>query len=96
MSVMMTVRHPGGEPSLADVARLLRVDVHHLDPEFGVQLIDDDQYTVLVDEHVASQPNPKDVEGPFSNPRIAPFGPIESQGESAVVPPARRSVQRKR
>ena len=75
--VMMTVEL---DPDSATVGRWPSgwARPEEIDAEFGVVPIDPDNhlYTVLVDEQasarVAGQPG---VEGPFSNPRIEPFGP---------------------
>ena len=75
----MTVQSEGGPPTLEAAARQLGVDVEAVDADFGVVLIDPRQglYSVQVD---ASRLPPETVEqnpyrGPFSSPRIEPFGP---------------------
>ena len=72
---MMTIQSHRGAPTLEEAARLLKVAVEHLDAEFGVVLIDPTRhlYTVLVDAGTASA-EADGVQGPYSNPRIAPFG----------------------
>ena len=72
---MMVVEATDGRPTLEEAARQLRVDVKHLDPQFGVVLIDPQRhlYTVLVDAG-AVPADARGDRGPFSNPGIAHFG----------------------
>jgi CO/xanthine dehydrogenase Mo-binding subunit len=59
-------------------AERLGVPAEELDSEFGVVPIDPDNhlYTVMVDEQTgAAAAERPDVDGPYSNPRIEPFGP---------------------
>jgi hypothetical protein len=63
------------------VQRKLELDDEQLDPDFGVVEIDpvQHQYAVLVDEDVAAKvAEAPEVEGPFSNPRVEPFGPPQA------------------
>ena len=78
----MTVLSDDGPPTLETAARQLGVDVAAVDAEFGVILIDSKQglYSVQVDAsqlpaEVAGQ---EAYRGPFSSPRIEPFGPLKS------------------
>jgi hypothetical protein len=79
--VLMTVELPG-DASIDAAAARLGVKPGDLDPEFGVIAIDPEQhlYSVMVEEHVsagaAARPG---TGGPFSNPRIEPFGPPEHE-----------------
>jgi hypothetical protein len=76
--VMMTVELDPEEATVAKAAERLGVEPDRIDAEFGVVSIDPEQnlYTVLVDEQVAAGAAGRPgVEGPFSNPRIEPFGP---------------------
>lgn len=75
--VMMTITWKGEAPSLASVAQLLQAPTSALSERFGVVLIDPNasKYTVLIDEAYANQVHGPDVEGPFSNPGIAHYGP---------------------
>jgi hypothetical protein len=76
--VLMTVELEPDAADLAAAAERLGVPTAKLDAEFGVVPIDPEQnlYSVMVDEQVtdaaARRPG---VAGPFSNPRIEPFGP---------------------
>lgn len=75
---MLTVALDPGEATLAGAARRLGLDEQELDPGFGVVEIDPatHRYTVLVDESAAERASRvPGVEGPYSNPRIEPFGP---------------------
>jgi hypothetical protein len=78
---MLTLQLDPSEASEEDVRRKLDLDDQALDPAFGVVEIDPAQhkYAVLVEEDVAErvQGSPE-VEGPFSNPQIEPFGPPQS------------------
>ncbi len=80
-----------GTPTLEEVRQTLHLEPGELDERFGVVAIDpeDHLYTVLVDADAAqrlglSAGNPE-VEGPFSNPRIEPFGPPRAEGEDSEV-----------
>ena len=79
----MTIVAPGGAPDLAQAAAQLGVSVQDIDPTFGVVPIDPARgiYAVQVREDKVPAP-PKvaksaDQKGPWSNPRIEPFGPIQ-------------------
>jgi hypothetical protein len=76
--VMMTVELDPGAATVAAAAERLGIAPEQIDDDFGVVSIDPDQnlYTVLVDERAAAGAGGRPgVEGPFSNPRIEPFGP---------------------
>ena len=78
--VMVTIRAPEGPPSLAAVRERYGLADGDLDERFGVVAVDpaDHAYTVLVEQSAAARIQPGqgwDVEGPFANPRIEPFGP---------------------
>ena len=76
--VMMTVELDPEAATVAKAAERLGVAQEQIDAEFGVVNIDPEQnlYTVLVDEQAAAGASDRPgVEGPFSNPRIEPFGP---------------------
>jgi hypothetical protein len=76
--VMLTVELDPAEATVDKAAERLGIERDRIDAEFGVVSIDPEQnlYTVLVDEQVAAQAAERPgVEGPFSNPRIEPFGP---------------------
>ena len=76
-SVMMTVELDPAAADLAAAAERLGVAPERLDAKFGVVAIDPENnlYTVMVDEAAgAGAAGRKGVSGPFSNPRIEPFG----------------------
>jgi hypothetical protein len=79
--VMMTVELDPEAATVEKAAERLGIPQEQIDPEFGVVSIDPEQhlYTVLVDEQAAEAASGRPgVEGPFSNPRIEPFGPPRS------------------
>jgi hypothetical protein len=81
---LMTVTVPHGTPSLADAAKRLGVELSDMDTTFGVVPVDPDRgmYAVQVRAGQAQkQPEGSDYQGPWSNPKIEPFGPI--QGDTA-------------
>jgi hypothetical protein len=78
--VMVNITSPSGQPSLAEIQNRYGISAEELDREFGVVAVDPEAnvYTVLVDEQAAAKITPDaewNVEGPFSNPKIEPFGP---------------------
>lgn len=76
----MTVRLDPEEVSLTAVQEKLGVDADQIDTSFGVVSIDPDQdlYAVMVEEDLAARAAEQDgVEGPFSDPGIEAFGPIQ-------------------
>jgi len=76
-TVLATVQ--GQSPSLQSAAAQLGLSVADLDEEFGVQLLDAERglYAVQVcGESLPSGGTGRGTyQGPFSNPRIAPFVP---------------------
>jgi hypothetical protein len=76
---LMTVEIAGEKPGIAHAAKALGVDSHALDKSFGVVPIDPARhlYAVQVREDAVAKRRPKPgSDGPFSNPRIEPYGPI--------------------
>ena len=76
--VLMTVELAPEAASLADAAARLGLAPDDLDAEYGVVPVDPDNqlYSVLVDEAAGEAARGREgVRGPFSNPRIEPFGP---------------------
>ena len=77
-AALMTVRSKEGPPTLVEAARQLGVPVDAVDPHFGVVTIDPKQglYSVQVDAaRLPPEPTGGEFTGPFSDPRIEPFGP---------------------
>lgn len=79
----MTVQSDDGPPSLESAARQLGVAPEALDDAFGVVTIDPSRglYSVQVDAaHLPAEVSDADAfRGPFSTPRIEPFGPVRSE-----------------
>jgi hypothetical protein len=77
----LTITLTPAEASPERVRRKLGLSESELDRDFGVVEIDraHHQYAVLVDDCAAERvKGASGVEGPFSNPRIEPFGPPRS------------------
>ena len=80
--VLMTIACPEGAPGLDRAAELLGVPAAEMDKGFGVVVLGPQKglYAVQVREAAIKALPTADagneaVKGPFSNPRIAPFGP---------------------
>lgn len=76
--VMVTIQADDGPPNLDAVVRQYQLSADEIDHDFGVVEIDPAErlYVILVEADVASRIHPAggwDTEGPYSNPRIAPF-----------------------
>jgi hypothetical protein len=80
-AVLATVQ--GQSPDLQSAAAQLGVSVADLDEEFGVQLLDPERNLYAVRVCGESLPlggaDQGTYRGPFSNPRIAPFGPSKKR-----------------
>jgi len=78
--VLMTVHGLNGPPSLAQAATELGISVTDIDQHFGVVAINPGEglYAVQAKESSIHRDETArgDYRGPFSNPEIAPFGPI--------------------
>lgn len=84
--VMVTIQSDGPAPSIDELANRFTFTRDDIDPEFGVIRLEPDKpdsrdYVILVSEEAAAKirgtPGNK-ASQPFSNPKIAPFGPPES------------------
>jgi hypothetical protein len=78
--VMVTIQGPGEPPTVAELRRRYQLDESEIDASFGVVEVDPTEhvYTVLVEESAAAKVRPDQgwtVQGPYSNPRVEPFGP---------------------
>jgi hypothetical protein len=77
--MLMTVECPAGKPTVESVAHKLGVPLDAIDRKFGVIAVDPDRhlYSVRVraDAAAPSYDSKGNYRGPFSNPKIAPFGP---------------------
>lgn len=73
------------QPSIEEVCEKYGFHPDEIDKQFGIISIDPeaDLYCILVDQAAADRvlnldaEKKGDIEGPFSNPRIEPFGPPE-------------------
>jgi hypothetical protein len=80
-TVLVTIEGTAGPPSLESAAKQIGVQVADIDAQFGVVPIDlaNKLYVVQVradrlpKHFVKKQP----YSGPFSEPRIEPFGPLD-------------------
>ncbi len=78
--VLMTIETAAEPPTPESIRRRYALAEGDVDPAFGVVPVDPDAgiYTVMVEEAAAprlSSGGGWTVRGPFSNPRISPFGP---------------------
>ena len=79
--VMFTIQGKGTAPSLDEVARTHGFHRAELDEQFGVIEVDprDHTYAVLADEEAVGRVSGRSgVAGPFANPKIEPFGPLQT------------------
>jgi hypothetical protein len=80
MKQMMTIKLQPDKANLAEVRRRMNLEPEEIDNDFGVVSIDPKKnlYAVMVEEKASqklSEQQQKGVKGPYSNPRIEPFGP---------------------
>lgn len=76
--VLMTLSLPGSRPGVAQAAKALGVQPDAIDKSFGVIAIDPEKKLYAVQVRATDLPQSsgdKAFNGPFANPRIAPFGP---------------------
>jgi len=77
--VLMTVKLDPAHASIEDVMGKLNLSDGQIDRDFGVVNIDPQRqlYTIMVDAGTAERLTGRpDVDGPYANPKIAPFGPV--------------------
>lgn len=77
MSKMLySVNWKGDKPTIEQVAKKFGFKKKDLDEDFGVVEIDpqNNLYSILIEETAVVPKDEKNIEGPFSNPRIEPFG----------------------
>ncbi|MFF5248435.1 hypothetical protein ACFY3V_29505 [Streptosporangium sp. NPDC000095] len=74
--LLITVRLPP-DATLAQAMRRLELPEEDVDTDYGLVLIDPDQglYGLRVSEVAARRVAPKAGGGPYSDPRIEPYGP---------------------
>ncbi len=77
--VLMTVAIPGPKPGIVQAAKAMGVRREALDQGFGVVPVDPERHLYAVQVCASAVPqaasDDESYRGPFSNPRIAPFGP---------------------
>jgi hypothetical protein len=76
--VMVTLKLDPDHASVEDARQRLGIDDAAIDHDFGVIAVrpEENLYTVLVDAKATEEMHAGDgVAGPFSNPRIEPYGP---------------------
>ena len=76
--VMLTLEFENGQPSLEQARETLGLTEDEIDADFGVVGVSpkENLYAVLVDEGAAAAAaRGGRSSGPFSNPKIEPFGP---------------------
>jgi hypothetical protein len=83
--IMVSFEVAGAAPTVEELKERFGLSDEEIDASFGVVEIDPQThtYTILVEESAAEKVQPGGsigkVEGPFSNPRIEPFGPPEEE-----------------
>jgi hypothetical protein len=76
-TVMMTIHAAGGTPDLQEITKKYGLAPSEIDAQFGVVPLGNDDYTILVESTAAHKITPDtdwETEGPYSNPKIEPFG----------------------
>jgi hypothetical protein len=79
--VMVTLKLDPEHASLEEVRESLGIGTEEIDDEFGVIAVSPEEslYAVLVEPETANRvQGVEGVKGPFSNPKIEPFGPPQS------------------
>jgi hypothetical protein len=78
---LYTVRGDGGPPTYEEAARQIGVSPDDIDHEFGIVALDPTLGLYSVRASVAAPPKqgptPEGYVGPFSDPKIEPFGPLQ-------------------
>lgn len=88
VKIMVSFEVAGVAPTVEELKERFGLNDEEIDASFGVVEIDPEThtYTILVDaaaaEKVRAGGSISKVEGPFSNPRIEPFGPPEDDEQS--------------
>ena len=83
MKVMVKLTSTKRAPTVEEIERRFNLAPEEIDRQFGVVEIDDvnHEYTILVEESALSRIRSTEdwsISGPYSNPRIGPFGPTSS------------------
>lgn len=85
--IMVTFQVEGPVPTVDQLQERYGLTDEEIDRRFGVVEVDpaDRTYTILIEASAAKKVQAEGpitkVEGPFSNPRIEPFGPPEEDPE---------------
>lgn len=83
--VMVSFKVVGAAPTVDELKERFGLSDAEIDASFGVVEIDPEThtYTILVEQSAVEKMQAgrsiRNVEGPFSNPRIEPFGPPEEE-----------------
>jgi hypothetical protein len=83
--IMVSFEVVGAAPTVDELKERFGLSDEEIDASFGVVEIDPETYTytILVEASAVEKVQPggsiSNVEGPFSNPRIEPFGPPEEE-----------------
>jgi hypothetical protein len=84
-TVMLTVKLPSDQATLAEARRRLGLAEDEIDEEFGLVPLDPAQglHAVVVSAEAGARASAAagdtgEVGGPYANPRIEPFGPPQS------------------
>lgn len=90
--LMITLKIEGATPTIDEIQAKYDLADEEIDKSFGLVEIDpeDSLYTILVVETAVAKIKPDqslEVKGPYSNPRIAPFGPPESSSPQDRLKP---------
>ncbi|HTE17540.1 MAG TPA: hypothetical protein VK689_04060 [Armatimonadota bacterium] len=83
--VMMNIEGAGAAPTIDGIRKRFGLSEAEIDVSFGVVEVEPSVYTVLVEQDSAAKLSGDEqwkVEGPYSNARIAHFGPPESTREA--------------
>jgi hypothetical protein len=83
--VMVTLKLDPEDASVDTAREVLGIDDAAIDHDFGVIAVSPDEnlYTVLVEAQAADHlATAGDVNGPFSNPPIQPFGPPQTAADA--------------
>lgn len=86
-TILLKLYFNHGKPSLEEAASKLGLHVEDLDQEFGVVSLDPEKRLYCVKAYLERLPlefsvNQEEYPGPYSNPDIAPLGPVSSDAHN--------------